>query len=171
MLDQELTNANRLYPTPMKQKIGNFVLHDFNPHGPTLNLQGIIRYSSNTGMTQLMQDFPAEQLRQALKEYGFGAAPPNFPVPTASGHLKPSRQWGPIGHANHAFGQGFSASTVQIAAAFNVLANDGKYVSPTLIQSSEQPLIRQVLKVSVSQEIRRMMGRAVADIPHNKGAF
>lgn len=173
MLDQGLTNPDRLYPTPMKQRIGNFTLHDFNPHGPALNLQGIIRYSSNTGMTRLMQDFPAEQLRQALQAYGFGSVPPGFPVPTASGHLKPSRLWGKIGHANHAFGQGFSASTVQVAAAFNVLANDGLYVSPTLIQSSEAerpPVTRQVLNVGVSRDIRRIMGKAVADIPHNRAA-
>ena len=171
MLSQGRTQPTRAYPTPMTLNIENFVLHDFNPHGPQLDLQGIIRYSSNTGMTRLMQDFPPERLRQALQDYGFGTAPSTLKRMTVAGHLKPSAQWGRIGHANHAFGQGFSATTVQIAAAFNALANDGLYVSPTLIEKgglNPESERRRILTIQASQEVRRMMGQAVREIPHNK---
>jgi cell division protein FtsI (penicillin-binding protein 3) len=48
--------------------------------------------------------------------------------------LVPWQEWSDIQGANISFGQGMTASPIQVASAFAVLANDGVYNPPTIVK-------------------------------------
>ena len=53
--------------------------------------------------------------------------------------MRPWKQWTEIGLATISFGQGIATSTVQLAAAYRVLAAKGIYKQPKLVLSIEKP--------------------------------
>ena len=62
-----------------------------------------------------------------------------FPAETA-GNLPAYRKWDPVTQATFAFGYGLSASSLQLARAYSILANDGarQEVSMTAIESAPE---------------------------------
>lgn len=160
LLNDGATTPDREYDTPMRRRVGSATIGDLVPHPPRLSTQQILRYSSNVGMTQLVESFTPEQMHAYLQAYGFGR-PQSAGVASGRGRLRPPEAWDDVIRATNAFGQGLTVTTVQMAAAFNVLANDGQYVSPTLLMGVA-PVRRQVLRPDVARTARQML-HAVID--------
>ncbi len=78
--------------------------------------------------------------------------------------LRPS--WAKAREANAAFGQGITATPLQIASAMNVFANDGYYVKPkiTAEQHPEEeeafiPQSQEEEKISLTDKIKTMLSK------------
>ncbi|MFC6663185.1 penicillin-binding transpeptidase domain-containing protein [Deinococcus multiflagellatus] len=131
------------------------------PHPGRLNTQQILRYSSNVGMTRLVEAFPPSEMHAYLQAYGFGRAAP-VGVSTGRGQVRPPEQWDDVIRATNAFGQGMTVTTLQLAAAFNVLANDGVYVAPSLLAGT--PIRRRpVLRPEIARTTRAMLHAVIDD--------
>lgn len=157
LLHQKRVDIRARYPTPMTLPVEGHLIHDTIPHPGEMNVGEILRYSSNTGMTHLVSTYPSQEFYQALKSYGFGSFP-GTGLPEAEGTLRSPEQWGVIGQANHSFGQGYAVSTLQMVAAFNVLA-DGAYRRP-VVQRGERPVPVQVLNAKSAQQTRELLRQA-----------
>ncbi|GHF61305.1 cell division protein FtsI (penicillin-binding protein 3) [Deinococcus metalli] len=166
-LDAHLTRPEAVYDTPMSRRVGRFTIHDAVPHPGQLTVQGILRYSSNVGMSLIAQALTAARLHDVLVRFGIGQPLPALGTFAAQGRLNPSPTWGEIGLATNAFGQGVTTTTVQFAAAFNTIANDGVYVPPTLILGQASAPARRLLSPATAHAMDELLHHVINDgIPH-----
>ncbi|GAB2898174.1 peptidoglycan D,D-transpeptidase FtsI family protein [Paralcaligenes ginsengisoli] len=126
----------------------------------TLNVAGILRRSSNIGMTMISELLTSQEMWNNFTELGFGRAPQaNFPG-VASGRLRPWERWRPIERATMAYGYGLSVSLLQIAHAYTVFARNGDMVSLTLLKRKGKATSVQVFTPQVAGLIRAMLEAA-----------
>lgn len=104
-------------------------------HHPTekLTLTGVLRDSSNTGIINIGQVIPRKTRYDYMKKFGFGQKTSlNFPG-EASGLLRPWDQWDGATDKVSMFGQGVSVTPIQMAMAYQAIANHGVRYQPTLV--------------------------------------
>ena len=172
-LNENLTTASTVYDTPMRRHVGGrwgSTIGDAVQHPSTLTTKQVLRYSSNVGMSHIVEHFPAEKLRGYLTTYGFGQDVQLPTVSAATGRLQPLRKWDDLVRATNAFGQGMSSTTLQLAAAYNTLANDGMYLSPRLVEGAGVGERREVIRPGTAREIRGLLEAVVSEgIKHQAG--
>jgi cell division protein FtsI (penicillin-binding protein 3) len=115
-----------------KMKIGGWTIHDHHPH-KVLSVPEIIEVSSNICSAKIGAVLGADRLYDYLKSFGF-ARPTDVDLPgEVGGRLSAPSQWKPINLANISFGQGVTATTMQMASAFGTLANGGTRMLPYVV--------------------------------------
>ena len=142
---------------------GNEVKDIFN-YG-TLTTTGVITKSSNIGSSKIALEIGAEPIRDVLARVGFGEVlGTGFPG-ERSGVLPNPRNWGRHVTATFSFGYGLSATALQLAQAYSVLADDGirKPVSLLKLSEEEVRMVRQeqVLSPEVVMDVKEMLGTVV----------
>ncbi|MGE5132703.1 MAG: peptidoglycan D,D-transpeptidase FtsI family protein [Gemmatimonadota bacterium] len=128
------------YTVPSQIAEGGFTFQDAEPHATErLTLAGILAHSSNVGMVQVVQHVPPQVQYQYFRAFGLGS-PSGLPVPAESGGIlsPPSKWWGTQRYTL-AFGQGVSATAVQMASVYATIANGGVRVQPTLVAGTTGP--------------------------------
>ena len=78
------------------------------------------------------------------------------------GLLLNEREWIPIHQANICFGQGVSVTALQMIAAYNIVANKGYYVKPTIIKTVDKENYsnsskKRILKESTADKLNEML--------------
>lgn len=132
-------------------------ISDVSRNNGVLDAAGIIRRSSNIGMTMISEILTSEEMWQKFTMLGFGRAPQiGFPGAVA-GRLRPWDRWRPIERATMAYGYGLSVSLMQMAQAFTVFARNGDMVSLSLIKRDMQPTSIQVFRPEVALAVRHML--------------
>src|SRR6059036_1417323 len=92
---------------------------------PELTLADAIRVSSNIAIVKLAARLTPAAQYTTLRDFGFGA-PTGIEFPTeAAGRLRPPVEWSRLSAASLAMGYELSVTTIQVAAAYGALANDG----------------------------------------------
>jgi cell division protein FtsI (penicillin-binding protein 3) len=122
------------YTVPEQIVVGGFSFHDADPH-PTerLTLAGILAHSSNVGMVQVAGRVRQQVQYDYYRAFGLGV-PTGLPLPdTSAGLLAPPSQWWGDQRYTLAFGQGVSATAVQMASVYATIANAGVRVPPTIV--------------------------------------
>jgi cell division protein FtsI (penicillin-binding protein 3) len=115
-----------------KLKIGGWTIHDHHPH-KILSVPEILEVSSNICSAKIGAVLGPDRLYDYLKSFGF-ARPTDVDLPgEVSGRLPPPSQWKPINTANISFGQGVTATTMQIASAYATIANGGTRMLPYVV--------------------------------------
>jgi cell division protein FtsI (penicillin-binding protein 3) len=115
-------------------RIGNYIIHDSEPYG-MLRVSEIIKVSSNIGAIKIGQRLGADRFHSYLKRFGFGEQTGiDFPGERA-GTLRPVNGTSLVGQNTLCFGQGISASPLQLAMAFGAVANGGHLMRPYLVKS------------------------------------
>ena len=169
-LNEGLITPSTTYETPMRRAIGRNTIHDVVPHPGVLNTQQVLRYSSNVGMSHVVEHFEPQRMYGYLEAYGFGRAVDLPTVYTETGQLQPWRRWSDIVRATNAFGQGMSGTPLQLAAAYNTLANDGVYVAPQLVLGEPAGPSRRVVTPQSARRVRAMLRAAIDEqLPHAAG--
>ena len=110
--------------------IGHNIIHDTHPH-EDLNAEGILKLSSNICAAKVGEVLGRDRMMDYYGRFGFGektglALPGegrgSVPFPKAEVQL-----------ATQSFGQGLSATAVQVASAYAALANGGVLMRPYLV--------------------------------------
>jgi cell division protein FtsI (penicillin-binding protein 3) len=164
LLNDGATRMDKWYPCPMQRKIGRNTIHDVvdRPVGVyNLDLFGILRYSSNVGMSHLVEDYPPARLYSYFSSYGFGSRPDLGNVYTTKGKLKDWQKWGDIGRVNNSFGQGLTTSTLQVATGYNIIASGGKYIAPRLVLGDAVMPPLQVLRPDTTDKVKKLLAYIV----------
>ena len=113
-------------------------IHDTKP-SKWLDVTEILALSSNIGTTKIYSTLGKESLHRWVERFHFGERPPIQLPGATSGLLADWEDWADIKGANISFGQGMSASPLQVAAAFATFANDGVYNAPTIVSRVTDP--------------------------------
>lgn len=119
---------------PPQLKVIDRVINDAEPH-PTerLTVAGVLARSSNIGAALIAQKLGAQRLHAALQAFGMGRTTGlGFPG-ESSGQLPPAETWSGVNTATIAYGQGISATAIQMADVYATIANGGVHVTPRLI--------------------------------------
>ena len=125
-----------------------------------LDLAGILTKSSQVGTTKVALALDANSTRGLFERVGFGEPiGSGFPGEIV-GELPGHRTWDPVTQATFAFGYGLSASSLQMARAYSVLANDGLRREISLVALDEPPETIRVVDVDITQDVRQMLQAA-----------
>ena len=125
----------------------------------------ILVHSSNIGTIKLAERIGAPELQRSLRSFGFGrltGADDAAALPGESrGILRAANQWRGTDLATIAFGQGIAVTAIQLAAAYNTIANDGVHVTPRLVLGSVGS--NGTLRPADPAETRRVLSRETAE--------
>ena len=108
---------------------------DHGPHPANLTLQGVLGYSSNTGIAQLGALLDPESRYNTLVKFGVGETTAvDFPGESA-GLLRSTDQWDNQSFYTMFFGQGLTLTSIQMASAYAAIGNDGVRQPVSIIDS------------------------------------
>jgi cell division protein FtsI (penicillin-binding protein 3) len=112
--------------------IGGRTIHDTHKYG-RLNVSEILKYSSNIGAAKIGTRLGQDKLYNYLRAFGFGSRSGIDLPGEASGYLRDKSQWFGVDLATISFGQGVSATALQLATAVSAVANGGTLMKPYLV--------------------------------------
>ena len=107
-------------------------IHDTHHYG-TLTVPQILKYSSNIGAAKIGGRLGSERLYAGLTGFGIGEKSDIDLPGEASGMLRQQAKWYGIDLATISFGQGVTATALQIASAVSAVANGGNLMKPYLV--------------------------------------
>ncbi len=169
VLNEKLMSPHsREYCEMGKYRLSNgHVIHDVKPNA-WLTLSEIIAKSSNIGIIKVASQLDREQLEAYTRRFGFGKKT-GIDLPYEQvGSLRGIRKWDSYSIASVPFGQGISATPLQMLNAINAIATNGvllqPYVTRQIIDKDGRPLeqshpkpIRRVISAETAQEMTRML--------------
>ena len=140
-------------------RVGVNTVRDVHDYGQ-LDVSGVIRKSSNVGISKIALSLPAEEIWTLLTELGFGAQTYSGFPGEASGLLSYHGDWNAIETATLAYGYGVSVTPLQLAQAYAVLAADGIKRSVTFLRDSDVTEERRIMPAAIAQQVRNMLEQA-----------
>ncbi len=138
---------------------------------PTMTVSNAIVHSSNIVIGKLGYLFGPKRLYAGMVKFGFGR-PTGLELPgEESGILRnPSKKmWDKATWSRAAIGQGVSVTAIQIASAYQAIANDGVRIAPRIVRSvldseghealdlATRPVAERVISEETARTMRRMM--------------
>jgi cell division protein FtsI (penicillin-binding protein 3) len=116
---------------------GEWIYDSYNHPVQNLTITGVLKNSSNVGISLFGIDVPKQIRHDYLKSFGFGAVSGLMFPGESAGILHPAARWD--AHTNYTtlFGQGVSVTALQMAFAYQAIANGGVRLSPKLIAGCE----------------------------------
>lgn len=143
-----------------RYRIGRRTIEDVHPYD-TITVAEVIRYSSNIGAAKLAQLLrPSVQYRY-LRDFGFGL-PIGLRHPAESGGLlRRPANWTGMSSASLAMGYEISVTSLQLAAAYGALANEGVLMRPYLVREVRRSDGRSVYRKE-PEALRRVVDRDVS---------
>ncbi|HLS43528.1 MAG TPA: penicillin-binding protein 2 [Paenalcaligenes sp.] len=157
--NKKITTSTKFDTGDGRYRYQGNTISDVSRNG-VLDAAGILRRSSNIGMTMISELLTSEEMWTKFTALGFGRAPQTGFPGAAAGRLRPWERWRPIERATMAYGYGFSASLLQIAHAFTAFARDGDMVSLSLLKRESNPTSVQVYSPEVARVVREMLEAA-----------
>ncbi|MDH5672037.1 MAG: penicillin-binding transpeptidase domain-containing protein [Myxococcales bacterium] len=141
-------------------------IHDTH-HWERLTPGKILAYSSNIGTAKIGMAMGKRRLYRTLRNFGFGRVPRLGLPGEVSGILRHYKKWYDLDAATISFGQGMSATTIQLAAAMGALANNGKLMEPILVKrvtDARGQVVEEALPRVRRQVVPKWAARLVSDM-------
>ncbi|GAB4223706.1 MAG: penicillin-binding protein 2 [Gammaproteobacteria bacterium] len=153
--------------TPIDTSPGWFSLNgnliqDIRNHGK-MDVTGVLKYSSNVGVSRMVLSLPPENLWNLLRKVGFGERTSSGFPGERSGSLEQHRRWRPFVLATLAFGYGIAVTPLQLADAYTLFARHGRKLPVTFLKVQNKPEGKQVLNQSVADAVLMMLQHVVED--------
>lgn len=138
-----------------------------------ISVTDVLAYSSNIGTSKIALMLGDDQLKQGLSHFGFGERS-GVDLPGEAKGITVPLPWREHLIANVSFGQGITASPLQIANAYAVIANGGMLNKPYIVEQisdletnelethAPQP-IRRVVSADTAEKMRQMLMAVTAD--------
>lgn len=145
---------------PGYMRVGVNMVRDIHNYG-LLDVTGVLRKSSNVGTSKIALSLERDALWQLLSRMGFGAVTASGFPGEASGLLVHHRRWRPIEQATLSFGYGMSATPLQLAQAYAVLASGGELRPVSFMKLEKPPRGERLLSAKTTHMLLDMLEQAV----------
>jgi cell division protein FtsI (penicillin-binding protein 3) len=158
----------RMYCEKGSMAVDDVVIRDTHPSA-WLTLTQVLAVSSNICAAKVGLQVGGQRLYEVFRRFGFGQQT-GLPLPgEAAGVLLPrGRPWVAVETASAAFGQGISATNLQLAMATAAISNGGRLMDPLLVHrvhTASGELVRegaprvrrQVVSAAVARTVAEMM--------------
>lgn len=140
-----------------------FIISDLNNYG-VIDVEEIIKYSSNVGAALASETASAESFHRMLTLFGFGERTGVSLNGEERGLLKEPGEWSGRTQQTIAIGQEIGVTALQLVTAATVFANDGVLLRPQIVQRVISPegktlrrFTREPVREVVSAEVARQM--------------
>jgi cell division protein FtsI (penicillin-binding protein 3) len=135
-------------------KVGPATIHDAEPIGD-VTLTGVLAKSSNICTAKIAARQGKERVHDILIRFGFGK-PTGVDLPgERAGQVRSAARMGSVETATMAFGQGMTATPLQIAIAYAAIANGGTLYKPHVGRATTQGT--RVIDESLAATLRTML--------------
>ena len=153
--------------------IGGKIINDDHPKG-VITVSEVIKYSSNIGTAKIAMMLGAERTLRYLSDFGFARAT-GLKIPgEVRGLMRSPASIRPLELATTAFGQGVTASPIQLAVALAGLSNGGVRMVPYIVDAvldrygevetwNEPRVERRVVSERTSGQLIRMMETVIEE--------
>ncbi len=171
-LDQGKVTPQSTYVDTGAEKIGAFTIRnsDLEAHGrQTMN--DVLEKSLNTGAMHAAQQVGLGTFSRYVHNFGFGEKTAVEMSGEVGGNLAALQKSGDIFLATASFGQGITATPIQLVAAFGAIANGGKLMHPYMVERVDYPdgreevhepqVVRQVLQQDTAATLAAMLVNVV----------
>lgn len=172
-IDAGLVTENTQCPRcATARTIGKYTLKTWNDkYNPDITMSDALAKSDNTAMIFVAEELGTTRFQEYLKKFGIGQSTnielqedfsPSFP-----------EKWGPVELATRSFGQGISATSMQMVKAVNAIANQGRVMRPLIVNKVidhatgeeiiNQPITEnQAISAQTAHTVTKMMVHAAA---------
>jgi len=135
VLSEGLVTPQSAFTLPYSIHVADRIIHDAHPRGTErMTVDQILSQSSNVGTITLAEQLGAQRLSQWISRFGFGHLTGiDFPGETP-GIVPALDHWSGSTIGTLPIGHGIAITPVQMAAAYGVVANDGVWVRPHLVE-------------------------------------
>ncbi len=137
-------------------------VRDVHNYG-VLDVTGVLRNSSNVGVTKMVLTSPPEQLINLLIRSGIGQRTETGYPGESDGAIVKLADANPFVLATLSFGYGMSVTAMQIAKSYLVFANQGRLLPISLLHGQKTPAGEQVLNPNTAQQMLTMLEAVVKD--------
>lgn len=138
-----------------------------------INMAHVLANSCNTGMGYVAQKIGRNLFYNYMKRYGFGERTEIEFDNEHPGQIAHFSQWADSELVTHAFGQGITATPIQMVSALSVIANKGVMMQPYIVDSQEKSpgvwnkteptILGQIVSEDTAKTMTQMMIGAVED--------
>ena len=155
--------GNVIRTAPGYFRVGRDTVRDTKNYG-NLNLTDILVKSSNVGASKLALALEPEKLWDVYSRAGFGSLTHSGFPGEVSGLMTDHWKWSDIDQATFSFGYGMSVTSLQLAQAYVVLANEGRVGPASFLALDGEPLeLEQAMEPAVAKRVLKMMEAVVSD--------
>jgi len=147
---------------PSTMYVQGRIVRDVHNYG-VLDVIGVLRNSSNVGVTKMVLTNPPEQLIDLLKRCGIAERTETGFPGESEGAIVTAKQASPFVLATLSFGYGLSATALQIAKSYSVFANHGKVLPVSLLHSQEHGLGIEAMHPETADTLLKMLEAVVMD--------
>lgn len=171
-LDLGKVTPQSTYVDTGAEKIGSFTIRnsDGKANG-TQTMTQVLEKSLNTGAMHVAQLVGQGSFGRYVRNFGFGEKTGVEMSGEVAGNLASLTKPGDIFLATNSFGQGLTATPIQLVAAFGAIANGGKLMQPYVVDEITYPdgkveprgpkVVRQVLRADTAATLGAMLVNVV----------
>ncbi|MCW3839386.1 penicillin-binding protein 2 [Micromonospora yasonensis] len=167
-LQEGVITPDTAFPVANTITRGGITYRDTHPaNGRKMSIPGMLAFSSNVGTIEIAHKLNRDRLIDYQKRFGLGQPTGEGMPGEAPGRLLPADQWSGSSYGSVPIGHSVDATPLQMAAAYNVIANNGTYVQPHLIKNvigpdgkktpEKPPVTRSVLSPQNAAALRTML--------------
>ncbi len=138
-IDSNIFNPNSTYLSA-PYKVGDHTITTANKKysGPNSTVTHMLETSDNTGAAQFALKIGRDKFLEAIHRVGFDRVTGITLQGETQGYIPPAKDWLPVTLATASFGQGISVTPIQLLQMMATIANQGKQMKPTIIESVQQ---------------------------------
>lgn len=139
-LDLDLFSPQTTFVDPCERKIDGFTIHNAEDkcYG-TITMTQVLENSVNTGLMWAEDKIGRERFAEYVKKFGFGEKTGTELNTEMSGNISSLEKKGKVYAAVASFGQGITATPIQLAAAYSALANGGNLPKAHIVSELRWP--------------------------------
>ncbi len=156
LLSGQYSRDSSIDTSPGYISLAGYTIRDPSNYG-VLNLEQIIKKSSNVGISKLALSLPPGLLWEVFRTVGFGIQTGSSFPGENKGQLDHFETWSEPRQGTVAYGYGFSATALQLARAYAVFANGGALPTLTLLKRKRPVQNRQVFPAQWVLQVRDIM--------------
>ena len=169
-LETGLFTPNTIIDTnPSWMIVHGRTVRDIHNYG-VLDVTGVLRHSSNVGVTKMVLASPPEQLIGLLQRSGFGQRTESAYPGESEGSIVRAKDANPFVLATLGFGYGMSVTALQLAKASLIFANKGQLIPVTLIHNDTPNPGTLVIQPKTAEQVLKMMEAVIGNDGTGKDA-
>lgn len=169
--NQDIINQKYYCENGIYQLTGNNKLRDHEPHD-TLSIKDIFVYSSNIGISKIVNSIDYKDIYNLCKKFGFGTIT-GLPFKyEAKGKLRDIYNWSNTSKTYISIGQEIGITNMQLSLAYCAIANGGFLLKPHIIKSINNSdgtvlykrkisVIRKVFESDISDQMLNILKEVV----------
>jgi cell division protein FtsI/penicillin-binding protein 2 len=149
-------------------KVDEFTIDNaLGKHYGTITMTQVLETSNNIGMAWISREIGRNLFHSYMMKYGFGKRTDIQLENEKQGYIETFTAWSESELVTHAFGQGISATTIQMVSAFSAFANGGLLMQPSLVskieysdgsvEEIEPSIVRRVISKKTADTLTAML--------------